>query len=80
MEDRYREVVTELLSLAAEATIRGNDYETPGFILWETLGKNMYVAVANSVEGIISDAEFREIAAEADIRAIERIGELGLPD
>jgi hypothetical protein len=79
VEARYCEVVTELLSLAAEATIRGNDYESPGFVLWETVGQNVYAAVGKAIEGVVPESEFRTIAAEADARAIGRIGGFDKP-
>jgi hypothetical protein len=77
MDSRYEQVVTELLSLAAEATIRANGEQDPGFIPWLVLSENVYGAIVAATDGLLSEAELHSLGQEADSMAIGRIGGIG---
>ncbi|OLT03204.1 hypothetical protein BJF90_26375 [Pseudonocardia sp. CNS-004] len=73
--ERYREVVTEMLALAAEAGIRAMGDESPGYVPYSWLSQLVTAAVCEATEMTISDKEIGEMATAADELAIGRIAE-----
>lgn len=68
MDDRYTEVLTQVLSFAAEAAIRAEGGE-PGFVAWRRLSERLYDAAVLADR----DAITKPMCVEADRRAVEVI-------
>lgn len=68
MDDRYTEVLTQVLSFAGEAAIRAESGE-PGFLAWRRLSERLYDAAVLADR----DAITKPMCVEADERAIRQI-------
>lgn len=67
-EQRFDEIITQVMALAAEAEIRGND-PYPGLGYWKTLAHNLYQAAVTTAGDRITKRQ----CLEADERAIRQI-------
>lgn len=71
--ERYETLVTELLALAAEASIRANADAEPGIVPWRVLSENVYGAVLVATDGVLTESDLKSIAQQADSIAVGRI-------
>jgi len=69
-EQRFHEIINEMLALAAEADIRSND-RAPGYYTWRTLAKYLWGAAHAVAEDRMTDEAMRAAA----YKAIERIAD-----